>query len=258
MRPAAYGKPLSEAYYPIPFRDDQSATLMQEMGSVIKLAELISGQNPARQGQFVKGNKTQTEYSDVMNNSNGRDQNTSLLLEAQVFTPLKEILKLNILQYQGASSIYYREKAAQVTIDPVVLRKAVIDFKISDGLTPASKLINSDSFQTALQVIGSSPQIGAEYNIGPMFSYLMKTQGAAIGDFEKSPEQVAYEQASQQWMQMAQLALSKGQPWTQPQPTPQQFNYLTPGAAPQQAPDALQSFLSSIRQTPPTTPQQAT
>ena len=258
VRPAAYGKPLSEAYYPIPFRDDQSATLMQEMGSVIKLAELISGQNPARQGQFVKGNKTQTEYSDVMNNSNGRDQNTSLLLEAQVFTPLKEILKLNILQYQGASSIYYREKAAQVTIDPVVLRKAVIDFKISDGLTPASKLINSDSFQTALQVIGSSPQIGAEYNIGPMFSYLMKTQGAAIGDFEKSPEQVAYEQASQQWMQMAQLALSKGQPWTQPQPTPQQFNYLTPGAAPQQAPDALQSFLSSIRQTPPTTPQQAT
>ena len=43
VRPAAYGKPLSEAYYAIPFRDDQSGVIMQEMGSVIKLSELISG-----------------------------------------------------------------------------------------------------------------------------------------------------------------------------------------------------------------------
>ena len=251
VRPAAYGKPLNEAYYAIPFRDDQSGTIMQEMGSVIKLAEMISGQNPARQGQFVKGNKTQTEYSDVMNNSNGRDQNTAILLEAQVFTPMKEILKLNILQYQGPTSIYYREKATQVTVDPVALRAAVIDFKMSDGLTPSSKLINGDSFQTALQTIGSSPQIGAQYNIGPMFSYLMKTQGALIGDFEKTPEQVAFEQAMGQWSQMGQLAISKGQAFNVPQPTPAQYNYLVPGQSAPQTPDALQSFLSTIRTSQP-------
>lgn len=248
VRPAAYGKPLNEAYYAIPFRDDQSGTIMQEMGAVIKLADSITGQNPARQGQFVKGNKTQTEFSDVMNNSNGRDQNTSILYEAQVFTPLKEILKLNILQYQGPASVYYKDKKTQVTIDPVTLRNSVIEFKISDGLTPSSKLINADSFQTALQVIGSSPQIGASYNLGEMFSYLMKTQGAHIGDFEKSKEQVAYEQASQSWQQMAQLALSKGQPWNTPQPTPQQFGYLQPGQAAPPTPDPLQSFLTSIRE----------
>jgi hypothetical protein len=250
VRPAAYGKPLSEAYYPIPFRDDQSSIIMQEMGTVIKLAELISGQNPARQGQFVKGNKTQTEYSDVMNHSNGRDQNTSILYEAQVFTPLKELLKLNILQYQGPTSVYYQDKQTQVEIDPVALRQAIIEFKISDGLTPTSKLINADAFQTSLQVIGSSAQISAGYNIGPMFSYLMKTQGAHLSDFEKSNEQVAYEQASQQWMQMAQLALSKGQAWNNPQPTPEQFGYLQEGQLKQvnEKPPALDSFLQSIRQ----------
>lgn len=249
VRPAAYGKPLSEAYYAIPFRDDQSGTIMQEMGAVVKLAELISGQNPARQGQFVKGNKTQTEYSDVMNHSNGRDQNTAILYEDQVFTPLKEMLKINILQYQGPTSIYYQGDKAQsqkVDIDPVKLRNAVIAFKMSDGLTPASKLINSDSFQTGLQVIGSSPQIASNYNMGPMFSYMMKTQGAMITDFEKSPEQVAYENASNQWMQMAQLALSKGQEWKNPQPTPQQFGYLVPGQAPAEKPDALQSFMGTL------------
>jgi hypothetical protein len=250
VRPAAYGKPLSEAYYAIPFRDDQSGSILQEMGTVVKLAELISGQNPARQGQFVKGNKTQTEYSDVMNHSNGRDQNTAILYEDQVFTPLKHILKLNILQYQGPASVFYNEKQTEVAIDPVALRQAVIEFKISDGLTPTSKLINSDAFQTSLQVIGSSPQIASGYNIGPMFSYLMKTQGAQISDFEKSQEQVAYEQASQQWMQMAQLALSKGQQWTNPQPTPEQFGYLQEGKLKQtdEKPNALTSFIQTIQQ----------
>ena len=249
VRPAAYGKPLSEAYYPIPFRDDQSSIIMQEMGAVVKLSELISGQNPARQGQFVKGNKTQTEYSDVMNNSNGRDQNTSILYEAQVFTPMKEMLKLNILQYQGPVSIYYKEKKQQVEVDPIKLRQAIIDFKISDGLNPASKLINADSFQTSLQVIGSSPQIGAGYNIAPMFSYLMKTQGAHIDEFEKSKEQVAYETAQSQWMQMAQLSLSKGIEWKQPQPTPEQFGYLVNGQLQQtdEKPNALTSFMGTLQ-----------
>jgi hypothetical protein len=248
VRPAAYGKPLSEAYYAIPFNDNQSGLIMQEMGQVVKLSDLITGQNPARQGQFVKGNKTQSEYSDVMAHSNGRDQNTSILLEDQVFTPLKEMLKLNILQYQGPASLYYRDKAITVQIDPVELRKAVIEFKISDGLSPNSKLINSDAFQTALQVIGSSPQIGSEYNIGSMFSYLMKTQGAHISDFEKSKEQVAYESAIGSWNQLAQLALSKGQPWNQPQPTPEQFGYLVDGKLSQTTikPDALQSFISTL------------
>ena len=253
VRPAAYGKPLSEAYYAIPFRDDQSGTIMQEMGSIIKLGDMITGQNPARQGQFVKGNKTQTEFSDVMNNSNGRDQGTSILYEAQVFTPMKEILKLNILQYQGPDSLYYREKAIPVKIDPVKLRLAVIDFKISDGLNPAAKLINGDAFQTSLQVIGSSPQIGAGYNIGPMFSYLMKTQGAAIGDFEKSQEQVAYESATSQWNQMAQLAISKGQEWKVPQPLPEQFGYLQDGKLKQadEKPDALMAFQKTIMMNAP-------
>lgn len=251
VRPAAYGKPLSDAYYPIPFHDDQSGVIMQELGMVIKLGDMISGQNPARQGQFVKGNKTQTEFSDVMNNSNGRDQATSLLLEAQVMTPAKEILKINILQFQGATSVYSVSKKAAVDIDPVKLRQSLIIFKMTDGLTPASKVINGDGFQTALQVIGSSPEISSAYNIAPMFSYLMKTQGANLADFEKTPEQVAYEQASQQWSQMAQLALSKGQPWNTPQPTPQQFNYLVPGATPTPPPDALQTMLDTIRASAP-------
>lgn len=233
VRPAAYGKPLSEAYFPIPFRDDQSGLLMQETQALLAMANTVAGQNPASQGQFVKGNKTLKEYDSVMSNSNGRDQLVSMGLEAQVFSPVKKILLSNILQFQGATSIYNRDKEVVVEIDPVVLRKAILSFKVSDGLTPSDKLINADAFQVSMQVIGSSPQIGVGYNLPPLFSYLMKTQGANLKPFEKSPEQMAYEQAAGQYQQMV-MQLYKQNPDQDPvklppAPIPVQFNYLPTG-----------------------------
>ena len=259
VRPAAYGKPVNEAYYPIPFRDDQSGVLMQETASVLQMANLISGQNQVRQGQFVKGNKTMREFESVMANANGRDQVTSMLIESQLMTPLKEILKINILQYQGGVSLFNRDKEQVVNIDPVALRKAVLDFKISDGLTPSDKLINSDTLQVAMQVIGSSPQIAAGYNLAPMFSYFIKTQGGRISEFEKSPEQIAYEQALGQWQQMmATIAesLKKAEPQQMqeilkqmpPQPMPEQFGYVPAqaGAAAQQPPAQQATRINNI------------
>ena len=196
-------------------------------------ANVISGQNPVKQGQFVKGNKTQQEFDEVMSNANGRDQLTSMLLEAQWFTPMKEIIKTNILQYQGGVSYFSPSKNQEVEIDPVELRKAVMAFKVSDGLTPTDKLINNDVMMVAMQTIGQSEQIGAGYNIAPLFSYLMKTQGADLKEFEKSQQQVAYESAVQQWSQTV-TQLAKDNPKITadqypPQPSPQQFNYV-PGA----------------------------
>jgi len=237
VRPAAYGKNVAEAYYPIPFRDDQSSMMMQESQLLMQFANIITGQNPVRQGQFVKGNKTLKEFDSVMSNANGRDQMISMLLEAQIFTPLKGIIKINILQYQGGVSLFNRELQRPVDIDPVALRKAVLDFKISDGLTPSDKLINADTLKVAMQVIGSSPQIAQGYNLAPMFSYFMKTQGGRIQEFEKPKEQIAYEQAMAQWQNAVQMisdqlksleyaqvqALLKQIP---PPPTPEYFGYM--------------------------------
>lgn len=224
VRPSAFGKPLSEAYYPIPFRDDQSPLLMQQIGQMQGMAQNIAGQNASRQGQFTKGNKTLHEYADVMAHANGRDQMTSILLEDQVFMPLKYMLKINIMQYQGGISVYDRKTQQDVKIDPVALRSSVVEFKVSDGLTPSDKLINADSFQVGLQVLGSSPQIAAGYNVTAAFSYLMKTQNAQLQDFEKSPEQVAFEQAMQQWQMVAMEAAKSGAQMP-PQPLPQQYGY---------------------------------
>ena len=228
VRPAAYGKNISDSVHQFPYREDQAGSSMQQMQAILGLANTLAGQNQASQGQFVKGNKTLHEFESVMQNANGRDQLASILLEHQVFMPMKLILKLNTLQFQGGTTIFNRDRDVEVEIDPIKLRKAVLEFRVSDGLTPASKLLNTDAFQVALQVFGSSPQIASEYNVGQLFSYFMKTQGAKISEFEKSPEQVAYEQAVQQWSAMMQLSIEKGTPLDAekfPQPLPEQFNY---------------------------------
>lgn len=250
VRPSAYGKNVQEAYFPIPFRDDQSPLMMQQIKSLGSLADQTSGHNQAQQGQFVKGNKTQHEYEDVMDHANGRDQMVSMLLEDQLFQPLKLILKSNTLQYQGGTSVFNRANSEQVDIDPTKLRAAELQFKISDGLTPTDKLISEDTMMVAMQQIGTSPQIAAGFNITPLFTYLMKTQNVQLAPFEKSPQQVAYEQAAQQWQQVCEQIAAKNPAATSnnfpPQPTPQQFGY-TPG----QSPTAQQS---ATQQQPPTIP----
>ena len=230
LRPAGYGHPPSEAYYPIPFRDDQSGLAVQEAQQLLPFANSITGQNPVRQGQFVKGNKTQREFETVMGNANGRDQTISIQYETQLFTPLKHILKTNILQFQTQELLLDKTTGQSIKIEPEKLRKAVMEFKVSDGLIPSDKIISADTWSVAVQTIGTSPQIGAGYNLAPAFSYLMKTQGADLRPFEKSPEQLAYEQALATWQQTVTPALEKGVAASQlpPQPTPEQYGY-TPG-----------------------------
>lgn len=227
VRPAAYGKNVAEAVYQFPYREDQAGNDMQQVSALLGMSNTLAGQNQARQGQFVKGNKTLHEFESVMQNAQGRDQMVSILLEDQVLIPLKHVLKTNILQFQGGDSLYNRDQDKQIEIDPVALRKAVMEFKISDGLIPSSKIIAGDSWASALQVIGSSPQISSGYNLAPLFSYLMKTQGADLKDFEKSTEQVAYEQALQAWQGAVMAAAEKGiaPESLGPQPLPEQFGY---------------------------------
>jgi hypothetical protein len=200
---------------------------------IVAFADKATGQNQAQQGQFVKGNKTQHEYQDVMGHSNGRNQTIALTIENQVMIPLKEIIKLNILQYQGTAELYNQEKNQMVKVDPMTLRKTAMQFKMSDGMMPKDKLMSAEAFQGSLQVIGSSPQISQGYNIAPMFSYIMKQQGADLKAFEKSPEQMQYEQALSAWQNSAAMLAQKADmtpeqvqqalgPMPQPPQSPQQ------------------------------------
>jgi hypothetical protein len=160
-----------------------------------------------------------------MAGASGQDQLRALVMEDQVLTPAREMIKLNVLQYQAGTTIFSPTRKQNVKIDPIVLRKAAATFVTTDGLATAEKQIHTDEFTVALQTIGSSPQISQGYNIAPMFSYLMKTRNVDLRPFEKSPEQIAYEQALQAWQFTGQESIKKGIPFNQPQPKPADYNY---------------------------------
>lgn len=221
IRSSAYGKSLAEAVYQFPYRDDQADSLLTGVQLIGKMADTINGQNPSQQGQFVKGNRTLHEYDDVMGHGNGKNQSMAMMTEIQVFSPLKEAMKLNILQYQQADQKVNPSTKQSVDIDPVALYNAALIFEMTDGENPADKVLSTDELQGLMQFFTQNQAAASGYNISPMISYLYKTKNLDLSPFEKSPLQQQYEQQQQQWEQVAMAAIKTGgTPPPQPQPSP--------------------------------------
>lgn len=249
VRPSAYGRNVAEAVYAFPFRDDQFQINSQELQFYMAMADKTSGHNPARQGQFVKGNKTRYEYADVMSNANGRDQLISIAIEEGFLAPIKDMLLLNVLQYQSAGSVTNPSTGEAALVNPVDLRKAALVMKVSDGLSPSDKLVDGETLSSAIQLLTQMPEAGSGFNVPDMVTYLFESRGLKLATFRKSPEQQAYEQAVGEWQQALGMLIQELQKTgvdpnelaealkNMPQPTPEQYNYtpgkksLTPGAA---------------------------
>lgn len=238
VRPSAMGTRVADAVYQFPFHDEATESLVQGSTLITNFANLVNGQNPAQQGQFVKGNKTQSEYDDVMGHGNGRNMAMAIMTETQVFVPAKHILMLNIMQYQPAGNLNSPQPGQpSVQVDPDTLRQQVVAFKVSDGLTPTDKLMSTDDWTTAMQVIGSSPGIGNAYDMAGLFTYIMQQREVDLTPFQKSQAQLQYEQQLQAWQQAAAMAAQKGAAFNTPMPqSPAQQ-----AAAQQQAAQGAQS-----------------
>jgi hypothetical protein len=190
VKAEAYGKPISESVYPLPYRDDNVAQIFSTAQQVLDMADIANGQNRVQRGQFQKGNKTRHEFQDVMDNSNARPRMTALVLENRFFTPIKTILKLNTLQFQPPGEMYNRNSKEPVQIDPVQLRAAALEFRMADGLMPTDKFVNMELFQVILQMAGQYPPLVMQWDILGMIFYWLKLEGATwVDDFKLSPQQ---------------------------------------------------------------------
>jgi len=225
LRPAAYGTDIRTAIFQLPSNNLDTGALIAQAQQVFQFANMANGQNQASQGQFVKGNKTMFEYQDVMSNSTSRNRQYALSIEAQALVPLKFALLYNILQYQPAQQLFDPTKEKMIDVNPAELRQAVLEFGVSDGFRPADKLMDGDSWGTAITMFTQNPQMAQEFDVADMISYFMTQRGADISKFKKPKEQQAYEQALASWQQAAVSSAEKGIQFTSPQPTPQQFGY---------------------------------
>lgn len=225
LRPAGYGSDIRTVAYQLPSTNLDTGALIAQAQQVFQFANMANGQNQAGQGQFVKGNKTKFEYQDIMSNSTSRNRQYALSIESQALVPLKFALLYNILQFQPVQTLFDPKQEQMVKINPAELRQAVLEFGVSDGYRPSDKMMDGDSWSTAMTALTQNPALGQNYEVEEMFAYLMTQRGADVTKFIKSKEQRSYEQALASWQQAAVTSAEKGAQFTIPQPTPEQFGY---------------------------------
>lgn len=215
IKNSGYGKPIADAIYVSPYRDDGVAETMSMSQQIVAMADSVNGQNKVDRGQFQKGNKTRKEFDTVMTNSGSRGRMRALAIEYSFFVPLKEIIKSNILQYQLPGKVVNSNTSQEQQIDPEALRKANISMQISDGYLPSEKLLDTGTLGSVFQAAQAIPAIAAEYDIMGMFMYSMQLQGGGwMSQFKRTPEET---QAYTAQMASASQAAGNAAP---PQPTP--------------------------------------
>lgn len=184
------GEDIGKAVYQIPYREDNSASNLQMSEMISQMADVASGQNKVDRGSFQKGNKTKTEFETTMQNSSARQQLSSMTIEHQFMTPLKETLKANMLMYQQPGQMLNRNSKAVITVDPIELRKAMLEFTVTDGLLPTDKILSSELMTVFMQTAQAMPVLMTEYDVLGMFVYWVKLKGGNwLNDFKRNPEQ---------------------------------------------------------------------
>ena len=184
-----FNKDLSSAYYAIPYRDDISGNFVQNFGLLKQVAQSSLGLNPAAQGTFVKGNRTQTEYQDVQSNSDSRSLKFALNLENTIFLPIKEMMKMNYLQFSTDEDLMPQDNSQPIKIDMVKLRNSGLSFNMTDGLMPASKVISEELLIATMNTIAQMPQLDMTYSRPRMFIHMLKSKGLNLDQYRATPQE---------------------------------------------------------------------
>lgn len=186
VRPSAYNKNVSDAYYAIPFDDRQGQSLYGDIAKVMEWAGDSIKLNRPQKGQLTKGNRTATEFNKIMQNSDDPQLANALLMENQFFIPIKHQIKVNTLQYQTNDILPIINTQDTIKIDPVVLRQAVIDFKLSSSLIPKESLLGTEQNLRTFQVLSAIPGANQEWDLVGMFVESMEQKGAKLAHHRRA------------------------------------------------------------------------
>ncbi len=170
---------LDSVYKQIPFDMRGTESTIQDAQVMIGFSKDLHGLNNAKMGQFQKGNKSVTEWNDTMGGADNRLRMPALVLEHQVFAPLKSIMTLNIFQNGEDAELISQKSGEAIKINIAELRKHVLSFKLADGYSPKSKLASTEMISTGMQMIGQSQVLQQSFGsfLPGMFIHLMSLGG---------------------------------------------------------------------------------
>jgi len=177
VRNITMNKTLNDAAKQIPFDSRGTDSALSDMQQTVDLSYMLQGLNPFRQGQTVKGNRSVAEFNSIINFSDLRTRLLALMLEVQIFLPIKDNLKLNLMIHDVDLTGTNHRTGAPIKLSAEELRTANFEFKLADGYNPRSKILATDDLTAALQFISQTPQLAGQYNIGELFAHLLTMKG---------------------------------------------------------------------------------
>jgi hypothetical protein len=185
-----------QAIKQLPFEDRIGPNFHQEINNIRMQAQEITRLNRAQMGQFQKGNKTASEFNEIMNNADSELRTFGLMFENVVMEPLKTIIKANIAQFQEPEEITTM-MGDKVEVNPLLLSTKTINFKLADGLTRKEAISNVDALNVAYQNLLNNPALAAQFDMAAMYVYMVEVMGAKISQFRLPPAQQAGAPAQQ-------------------------------------------------------------
>ena len=189
VRNKSYSRNVAEGVAALPYRNENQANTQSLIREISVMADEAAGSNRAARGQFQKGNRTRSEYEDTMSGTVGRTRLMATALEEQFFMPMKEVIKLNTLQFQSNADFADPRTGVMRPLNPVELRKARIKMKLSDGLLPSAKLMSSDLLTNITNTVLAVPALQAEYDVLAMLEYNWRMSGATeLPSFKRGPD----------------------------------------------------------------------
>lgn len=189
VRNKSYSRNVAEGVAALPYRNENQANTQALIREISVMADEAAGSNRAARGQFQKGNRTRSEYEDTMSGTVGRTRLMATALEEQFFMPMKEVIKLNTLQFQSNADFADPRTGVMRPLNPAELRKARIKMKLSDGLLPSAKLMSSDLLTNITNTVLAVPALQAEYDVLAMLEYNWRMSGATeLPSFKRGPD----------------------------------------------------------------------
>lgn len=181
------------------------SVLIGEFGKMEYLAAATVGNTPQMRGQRTPGNKLAGEASMEATYAEAPFRVHAMVFQETLVASLREQLKINLKL--ALRDLTYVDKLtglrAQVSMKDYV--ESALAFEVSDGASPASKLVSPDAVGTLLGNLAQIPALQMLYDMRTLFNMFATSLGVPNIDSVPMPSV-----AQEQLMQLAQAAQAGG------------------------------------------------
>lgn len=174
LRNGGDNPPISSVYYQIPFESQGVMNAMQDLGMILDVKDQVNGTSSGMRGQHRKGNRTLGEYNDIEGSAKNKGMPYAVRIDEQVMTPLKLCIKFFLLSTDKVErEILDTASGTLLNINILELRKAMLDFKLTDGLRPKAALTDPTALSSALQFTQNSGELNRTYDVADIFAEML-------------------------------------------------------------------------------------